>query len=166
MVKNSVYRDEPIIHGVFVNWDGPIQGQHQINICDWTTIQVMPKVAYSRAEEEFMIVWFTAHPSVPAYISGRRMTASDGTFPSTSTSGSDFTISDPTDVRVRPEIAYNLARNEYLVVYDDMQDVFATRFTGKGVSLGDGEFGIATWSGAEIKSSVAACRETDQYLVA
>jgi len=151
------------IHGVFVNWDGPIQGLHQFNICDWPTQQDMPKVAYSRAEEEFMIVWLTDHPSVPAYISGRRMKASDGTFPSL---GSDFTIADPGEVRVRPEIAYNLARNEYLVVYDNMQNVFGSRFTGKGVPLAGGEFGIAEWPGAEIKSSVAACPKTDQYLVA
>jgi len=111
------------IHGVFVNWDGPMPGLHQFFICDWPTQQDMPKVAYSRAEEEFMIVWFTEHPSVPAYISGRRMKASDGTFIST---GSDFTISHPAQARVRPEIAYNLAHNEYLVVYDNMQDVFGT----------------------------------------
>ena len=152
------------VHGVFVNWDGPIPGLHQFNICDWPTNQDMPKVAYSRAQEEFMIVWMTDHPSVPAYISGRRMDASDGTFPTVS--GSDFTIDDLAEVRVRPEIAYNLAHNEYLVVYDNMQDVFATRFTGMGAPLDPGEIGIATWPGAEIKSSVAACRETDQYLVA
>ncbi|MBU0512628.1 MAG: hypothetical protein KJ638_13140, partial [Chloroflexi bacterium] len=151
------------IHGVFVNWDGPIQGLHQLNISDWPTQQWTPKVAYARAEEEFMIVWWTDHPSVPGYISGRRMTASDGTFPS---SGSDFTISHPSEVRVNPEISYNLARNEYLVVYDNMQDVFGTRFTGTGIPLAGGEFGIAGWPGAETQPSVAACRETDQYLVA
>ena len=151
------------VHGIFVNWNGPIQGLHQFVICDWPTQQDMPKVAYSRTEQEFMIVWLTEHPSVPAYISGRRMKASDGTFIST---GSDFTISNPTEVRARPEIAYNLTRNEYLVVYDNMQDVFGTRFTGKGLPLAGGEFGIAGWPGAEIRPSVAACRETDQYLVA
>jgi len=47
-----------------------------------------------------------------------------------------------------------------------MQDVFGTRFTGTGIPLAGGEFGIAGWPGAEIIPSVAACRETDQYLVA
>ena len=151
------------IHGIFVNWDGPIQGLHQFNISDWPTQQWAPKVAYGRAQEEFMIVWWTDHPTVPGYISGRRMTAADGTFP---TSGSDFTISDSLEVRGNPEIAYNLARNEYLVVYDNTQDVFATRYTGTGLPLAGGEFGIAAWPGAEIQPSVAACPETDQYLVA
>lgn len=151
------------IHGIFVNWDGPIQGLHQFNISDWSTQQWAPKVAYGRAQEEFMIVWWTDHPSVPGYISGRRMTSADGTFP---TSGSDFTISDSSEVRGNPEIAYNLARNEYLVVYDNTQDVFAVRYTGTGLPLAGGEFGIATWPGAETQPSVAACPETDQYLVA
>ena len=151
------------IHGIFVNWNGPIPGLHQFNICDWTTQQANPKVAYSRAQEEFMIVWTTNHPSVPAYISGRRMVAANGTFP---TSGSDFTISHPSQVRIHPEIAYNLARNEYLVVYDNSLDVFGTRFTGPGSPLAGGEFGIAGWPGDEELPSVAACPDTDQYLVA
>lgn len=151
------------IHGLFVGWSGPISHQHQLNICTWLTQQDMPEVAYSRGEEEFMIVWLTEHPSVPAYISGRRMKASDGTF---LPSSSDITISHATEARVRPDIAYNLAGNEYLVVYDNMEDVLATRFTGKGAPMGLGEFAIAGWPGSETVPSVAACRETDQYLVA
>lgn len=151
------------IHGVFVNWDGPIEGSGQFIISDWSTPQWTPKVAYGRAQQEFMIVWWTDHPTVPDYISGRRMTALDGTFP---TSGSDFTIDDPSEARVNPEIAYNLARNEYLVVYDNTQDIFAARYTGTGASLAGGEFGVAAWPGAETQPSVAACPETDQYLVA
>ncbi len=151
------------IHGILVNWDGPIQGLHQFIICDWPTQQWVPKVTYSAVEEEFMIVWWTDHPSVPDYISGRRMKASDGSFPST---GSDFTISDTTQVRVNPEISYNLWRNEYLVVYDNTEDVFGTRFSGKGAPLAGGEFGIAAWPGAETLPSVAYCLENDQYLVA
>lgn len=151
------------IHGIMVNWDGPIQGLHQFIISDWPTQQWVPKVAYSGVEEEFMIVWRTDHPSVPDYISGRRMKASDGSFPST---GSDFTISHITQGRVNPEISFNLWRNEYLVVYDNTEDVFGSRFSGKGVPLAGGEFGIAGWPGAEVLPSVAYCWENDQYLVA
>jgi hypothetical protein len=75
------------IHGIFVNWNGPIPGLHEIHICDWTTKQWVPKVAFSPVDEQFMIVWWTDHPSVPDYISGRRMNASDGTFPNAT---SDF----------------------------------------------------------------------------
>ena len=80
--------------------------------------------------------------------------------------GSDLTISHATQARVNPEIAYNLARNEYLIVYDNTQDVFGARFTGTGLPLSGGEFGIAAWPGAEIQPTVAACQGTDQYLVA
>ena len=59
----------------------PFQDLHQLNICDWSTQQGTPKVVYSVSEDEFMIVWWTDHPSVPGYISGRRLKASDGTFP-------------------------------------------------------------------------------------
>jgi hypothetical protein len=151
------------IHGIFVDWDGPIQGLHEFVICDWPTQQWVPKVAYSPVEDEFMIVWWTDHPSVPDYISGRRMKASDGSFPNT---GSDFTISDPSDIRVNPEIAYNLWRNQYLVVYDDTQDIFSTRFNAKGAALDGGEFAIAGWPGQEILPSVAYDWINDQYLVA
>lgn len=150
------------IHGVFVNWNGSYQNPQQFNICDWPTQQDWPKVAYSPVEKEFMIVWMSEHPSLPAYISGRRMKASDGTFIST---GSDFTIS-YTDARVRPEISYNTGRNEYLVVYDNTHDILATRFTAKGAPLGVGEFGIATWPGDETQPSVAYCWKNDHYLVA
>jgi len=150
------------IHGVMVNWDGPIQGLHQFNICDWPTQQRVPKVAYSDVDEEFMIVWWTDHPSVPGYISGRRMKASDGTFPST---GSDFTISHATQERANPEISFNLWRNEYLVVYDNTEDVFGSRFKGNAAPAG-GEFGIAAWPGSETLPSVAYCWEYDHYLVA
>lgn len=149
------------IHGIFVNWDGPIQGLHQFNICDWTTQQSNPKVAYSPVEEEFMIVWQTDHPSLPDYISGRRMKASDGTLPTT---GSDFTINNSAQPRVNPEISYNLWHNEYLVVYDNTQDIYGTSFKGNG-GPANGEFGIAAWPGAETRPSVAYCWLNDHYLV-
>jgi hypothetical protein len=152
------------IHGIFVNWDGPIDGLHEFVICDWPTSQQWnPKVAYSPVKDEFMIVWWTDHPSVPDYISGRRMNAANGDL---SPSDSDFTISNPTWPRINPEIAYNNWRNEYLVVYDDTQDIYGTRYTATGAALKGGEFAIAGWPGQEILPSVAYCLDYDQYLVA
>ncbi|TFG69745.1 MAG: hypothetical protein E4H27_06835, partial [Anaerolineales bacterium] len=151
------------VHGVFVNWNGSYQSPWPFIICNLSTQQDMPKVAYSPVEKEFMIVWMTAHPSLPAYISGRRMNAATGVL---SASDSDFTISHATQARVRPEIAYNFSRNEYLVVYDNLQDIYATRLTGKGAVLGGGEFPVAAWPGDETQPSVAYCRQDDLYLVA
>jgi hypothetical protein len=153
------------IHGIFIDWNGPIQGLHQFNICDWPTQQWDPKVVYNSWEDEFMVVWWTDHPSVPGYISGRRIRATDGTFPST---GPDFSISDASEDRGNPEIAYNPNRNEYLVVYDNTQDILGQRFSSKGAPLSGGEFAIAAWPGAETQPSVALCSDFtyDQYLVA
>jgi hypothetical protein len=97
------------------------------------------------------------------YISGRRVKAADGTFPGGS---SDLTISHATQNRVNADVTYNLARNEYLVVYDNATDIFGTRFTGNlGGNFG-GEFAIAGWPSVEIHPTVAACKEANQYLVA
>lgn len=155
--------DDYDIHGIFINWDGPISGMQQFSISNWGANQRHPKVAYADGQKEFTIVWWNDYSTVPINISGRRMKAVDGSFVSP---GSDFTISHDTEVRIYPRIAYNSARNEYLVVYDNEQDVFATRFNGAGQALSGGEFVIAGWPGEEIYPSVAACQETDQYLVA
>ena len=154
------------LYGRFIPWDGPSASLTEFPICAWTTHQWNPKVAYAWTQQEFLVVWANEYQagSPPMYISGRRVKASDGSFPGGT--GSDFTISDGTQNRVNPDVAYNLARNEYLVVYDNALDVFATRFTGSAASLAGGEFAIAAWPGAETLPSVDACRETDQYLVA
>ena len=152
------------IHGTFVNWNGPILGLHEIHICDWTTQQWVPKVVFSPVEEQFMIVWNNEYQAgfPPMYISGRRMNAADGSFPNTN---SDFTISHLTDDRVNPEIAYNQWRNQYLVVYDDTQDIFGTRFQGNALPAGI-EFKITAWTGPETRPSVDYDWLNDQYLVA
>ena len=152
------------IHGVFVDWNGPIPGLHQFVICDWPTQQWYPKVVYNSWEEEFMVIWWNDPPAGPGYISGRRIRAADGTFPSSS---SDFTISDPSEERMNPEIAFNHNYDEYLVVYDDTQDILGQRFSETGASQG-GEFAIAAWPGAETQPAVAICADFyhTQYLVA
>jgi hypothetical protein len=83
-----------------------------------------------------------------------------------SPSDSDFTISDPTWPRLNPEITYNNWRNEYLVVYDDTQDIYGSRYTAKGAALDGGEFAIAGWPDPEILPAVAYDWINDQYLVA
>ena len=122
-------------------------------------------MAYGRAVEEFLVVWSNEYQAgaPPMYISGRRVKAADGTFPG---GASDLTISHASQNRVNPDVTYNLARNEYLVVYDNGADIFGMRLTGNlGHNFG-GEFGIAGWPSTEIHPAVAACQGADQYLVA
>jgi len=154
------------LYGRIIPWDGPSASLTEFAICTWTTHQWNPKVAYAGTRKEFLVVWNNEYQAgtPPMYISGRRVKASDGSFPGGT--GSDLTISHGTENRVNPDVAYNLARNEYLVVYDNAVDVFATRLRGDAVQLGGGEFGIAGWPDTEIHPAVAACNKTDQYLVA
>ena len=97
------------------------------------------------------------------YLSGRRITAATGAFPG---GDSDLTINHPTNNRINPALTYNLARNEYLLVYDDTANILATRYTGRLDHNFGGEFAIAGWPALETRPAVAACRAADQYLVA
>ena len=154
------------LYGRFIPWDGPSASLTEFPICTWPTHQWNPKVAYAGTQQEFLVVWANEYQAgtPPMYISGRRVKAADGSFPGGT--GSDLTISHGTENRVNPDVAYNLARNEYLVVYDNAVDVFATRLRDDAVPLGGGEFGIAGWPDTEIHPAVDACNKTDQYLVA
>jgi hypothetical protein len=152
------------LYGRFIPWNGPSASLTAFPICTWQTNQWNPKVAYGRTVEEFLVVWTNTPGALPAYISGRRVKAADGTFPGGG--ASDLTISRATENRVNPDVTYNLARNEYLVVYDNTADIFGMRLTGNAVPLGGGEFGIAAWPSAEIHPAVAACKGANQYLVA
>jgi hypothetical protein len=114
-----------------------------------------------------MVVWSNTYSAgtPAAYISGKRIRP-DGSFP---TSGSDLTVSDPAVNYVDPDITYNLARNEYLVVWDEWKsshDIWAVRLTGNAVQLGGGPFAVAGLPDNETHASAAACNLADQYLVA
>ena len=153
------------LYGRFIPWDGPSASLNEFAICTWSTHQWNPKVAYGRAVEEFLVVWANEYQSgtLPMYISGRRVKADGSGLPGSS---SDLTISHATENRVNPDVTYNLARNEYLVVYDNAVDIFGIRLTGDLSHNFGGEFGIAGWPDTEIHPAVAACDQADQYLVA
>jgi hypothetical protein len=149
------------VSGRFIPWNGPSASLPEFSICNWTSSQWNPKVAYARAQEEFLVVWTNTPASVKAYVSGRRVYAGGG-FPA-----GGFTIAvHASESRVDPDVAYNLARNEYLVAYDNGGfDIYGVRLRGDGVPLGGGEFGIAGWADPEQHPAVAACSGADQYLV-
>jgi len=157
------------VYGRIIPWNGPSSSFTEIWISAKTSHQWTPKVAYAGTQGEFLVVWANEDQSgtTPMYISGRRIKASDGTFINLS---DDLTISNATDARTNPDISYNLARNEYMVVYDDGSDIFGTRLKGDTLPLGSGEFSIAGFSpDIEINPAVAACNHVGsngQYLVA
>ncbi len=152
------------LYGRLIPWQGPSASLSEFPICTWTTHQWNPKVAYGRTVEEFLVVWSNEYQAgtLPVYISGRRVRAADGGFPGGT---SDLTISHGSENRVNPDVTYNLARNEYLVVYDNAVDIFGIRLTGDLGNNFGGEFGIAGWPDVEIHPAVAACEGADQFLV-
>jgi hypothetical protein len=152
------------ISGRFIPWENSTPTLSEFKICDWSSNQWEPRLEYARAQEEFLVVWMNTPPSIASYISARRIKALDGSFPA-----NGFTISSGTQTRDNPEVAYNLARNEYLVTFDvgsSSLDIHAVRLSGNGTALGGGEFPIAGWPDNEINPAVAACEKADQYLVA
>jgi hypothetical protein len=153
------------VYGRFIPWNGPDPALGDFMICNWTSSQTHPVVAYALAQQEFLVVWQNQQPLVADYISARRVYADGGGFPDDA-----FSITSGADNRAFPDVAYNLARNEYLVTWDvelsvSDTDIYGLRLTGTGGSLG-GEFVIAGWPDDEERSSVAACDQADQYLVA
>ncbi|MGC9346633.1 MAG: hypothetical protein ACP5JG_00725 [Anaerolineae bacterium] len=154
------------IRGRFIPWQGPDASLGEFDISTWPTSQRMPKVVYNEnpAWPEFLVVWANTPPAIPAYVSARRVFADGSGFPP----GDGFTVdSDMADDYFNPDVAYNLARNEYLVVYSvNATDISATRLEGNGNVLGGGSFGVAGWPDLEQMPVVAACRTADQYFVA
>ncbi len=152
------------VYGRFIPWSGPSADLRDLAICNWNSNQAHPKVAYARVQEEFLVVWMNSASGIPNYISARRVFAQGG-FPP----GDGFTVSSGPEKRDFPAVAYNLARNEYLVTWDVEKgslDIYGLRLTGTGTPLGGGEFGIAGWTANEERPAVAACSQADQYLVA
>jgi len=146
------------LFGRFVPWEGPQPTFATFSIVTWITNQWAPHVAYSRGAEEFLVVW--ANEQAPFWtVNGVRITAASG-----ATVGAPLTISHPSEHRKDPGVAYNIARNEYLVVYDNDQDVFAQRLDATGAALG-AEIIPAGWPSTEYAPSVAACSQADHYLV-
>lgn len=160
------------IMGRFIPWNGPSDSLVDFFICSWTSSnQAHPDLAYALVQDEFLVVWMNAAPSVPNYISGRRVFGAGG-FPP----GDAITLASGAQHRDFPAVTYNLASNEYLVTWDlelsaSNLDIYGERLRGDGVPLTGGnpnvtgEFLIAGWPDYEERPSVAACDKADQYLV-
>ncbi len=156
--------DDWDLYGRLIPWNGPSSSLNSFAICNFTTHQKNPKLAYGRAMEEFLIVWNNVKQdgTSPTYISGRRIKAVDGSFPGLS---NDFTTPSTSEQRVNADVTYNLARNEYLIVYDNTDNILGTRLTGDLSADFGGEFSIASFADGETKPAVAACKNANQYLV-
>lgn len=153
------------VYGRFIPWDGPDANLTEFHICVWSSDQLLPQVVYNENPSwpEFLVVWSNGASVVGTnYIAGQRVYADGSGFP-----GAAFTIaSHATDDYINPDVAYNLARNEYLVVYEkNCYDILAARLEANGNDLGS-QISVATWPDAESAPAVAACTTENQYFVA
>ncbi len=147
------------VWGQFIPWDGPGTGDTSFSICGATNKQWTPRVAYANTEDEFLVTWWTeGSGTTHSSVSAQRIDATDPAFP---LMGTNFVVtSDPNEERVGPDIAYNRTRNEYLIVYQRMDDaggnIYGVRLSGTGSILGGGHFGIAAWPDPETNPRVTA----------
>ena len=101
------------INGRLIPWNGPSASFADFPICNWTSQQRTPAVAYGRVQQEFMVAWTNASTGQPTTIGARRV-ATNGSYPI----GSVITVTVGTDNRDYPDVAYNFNRNEYLFTWD------------------------------------------------
>jgi hypothetical protein len=125
-----------------------------------------PAVAYAYTSNKFLVVWSQSfQPSITTDIVGQVLSAggppSGGQLPIYQDSGGQ--------PGREPDLAYNVSRNEYLVVWqrrvgsDD--DIYARRVTGDGVPLMPSAIVVDNISKQERYPAVAALAAADQYLV-
>ena len=155
------------IYGRYIPWYGPESFMVEFPICTWTSQQLHPVVAYGFSALSHLVVWSNDPEGGAIYLSGRIL------FADNSGMGDIFTVAAGGVDRDFPDVTYNLARNEFLVVYDvnniyqgTSYDIYGIRLRGDGVPIGSGEFTIAGWTAFEAYASVAACDQANQYIVA
>ena len=159
------------IYGRFIPWNGPDPNLLDFAICTWPTNQMSPSVAFAYSAEEFMVTWTNFPVGEPSYIGARRVYSTGG-FPP----GYGFIVSIGTESRGNSDVAYNLARNEYLVIWQldkdlTLGDIAGVRFDSSGEPLSGGnphqvgEFSIAGWPDFEERPAIASCHNADQYMV-
>ena len=100
------------IYGWRINWDSPGANGKVIVDADGYK-QQHPSVAYNSQTDEYLVVYEDETTAPFLQVVARRVDASDGTVDS-----SAVTIATgASQYRVEPDVAYNPARNNYLVVY-------------------------------------------------
>ncbi len=161
------------IYGRFIDWNGPYPYLPDFPI--WTSQhnEVIPVVAFSETQDEFLVTWTASTGANLSYISARRVFADGTGFPTSD----QILLSIGAENRQNQDVTYNLARDEYLVTWDvpkagSSLDIYGLRLSSTGSVLPGGnpavagEFPIAGWPAAEGWPAVTTCHQSDQYLVA
>ncbi|MCD4750527.1 MAG: hypothetical protein K8R59_14245 [Thermoanaerobaculales bacterium] len=156
------------VRGRFIPRLGPDPSLTDFTLDSGSGSQVTPKTEFALAQDEFMVVWTNEYQVGPPDIAARRVFADGSGFPD-----SRFQVSGGVNPRLDADIAYNLARNEFLIAFQawvptpvDSFEIHGVRMTATGVILGGGELEIATLPSDDTQPAVASCHELDGYLVA
>jgi len=125
-----------------------------------------PAVVYNAAASEFLVVWEETFLNQDWDIHGARLTATGSLI------GNGFLIAARDNPERQPDVAYNSARNEYLVVWKQvvgegdsaMPDVSGQRLNATGQAVG-ADFPVTFSNAEESFPHLAYDRDSNQYLV-
>lgn len=136
-------------------------------IVDWAFNQTQPAIAYNTTAGAYLVVWQHEWAVGASSTINGRMIAADG-----APAGQVFGISAEPDNCLAPDIAYNAATGEYLVVWEyafdvdrDDYDIYGQRVSSSGVLLGN-RIAIVTSGDHEGRPAVAYNSVANEYLVA
>lgn len=141
-----------------VSGTGQVLGTAEIAITSPTNLSTpaAPAVAYASTANRYLVVWSEVfHPTVAQSIRGQVISPVGGL------EGASFAISEGSEVRRAPDIAYNRGRNEYLVVWQiqaggQPKDIHARRVTGTGQPLQPAAIEVARYTADSTSPAVAA----------
>ena len=145
-----VWQNDVFVFGQRINTAGEEVGANDFQISDAATDPNPPRVEYNVQRNEYLVAWYGSRDNDDGIYAQRL--AADGT----QIGADDFRISKPGPQGAnRPDIAYNLATDEYVVVwhsYGDLDgdgaggreaEVFGQRLAGDGTEIGTDDFRIS-----------------------
>ena len=129
-------------------------------------IQWTPQVAYNSEDDEYLVVWGNVWGDGRHDIYAQRLQGDGSLLPGPATIATDAT-----ELRSIPDVAYNAARNEYLIAYNYSPSSISTESNiyGKVASANLGEMSpseIHICDNTRDQGSLAVAAGPDEYLVA
>lgn len=137
----------------------------EYSISSPTDIQWSPEVAYNTQDDEYLVVWWNVWGDGRRDIYAQRLESDGSPFP-----GGPATIAaDATELYSLPDVAYNEARNQYLIAYNYIASSLSTEGNVRGkVASAD----LSTLSSerhicdnTDNQGSLAVAAGPDEYLV-
>jgi hypothetical protein len=145
-----------------LSWGGEVRGAAFLVSRDTATVnEGSPRVVYNPTADEYLVAWH-AFTSQKWRVYGQRIS------PAGQLVAGNFLVSDGAGDAQNPHLAWNRARNEYVVAWQDVRntrvDIYAERLSGAGAPIG-GNFAISTATGNKDGCDVAYSEAAGDYLV-